>query len=495
AGYQEDDGSWVFSPSYDISAFEKPMVVFKGHYKFAQNDGAIMEYSVDNGASWNILGRYINGDEEGTGIYWYGTLDIRADPGDQRFEGNLANASGWGFPSAMIDGQGEGFVSSIRHKLDEIPVNGRQNVRFRFHFAATSANGAPGIVFDDFAIVERGRISLIEQFSNSNSNQDRGGFVQGQYTSLALNNEVNARLDSTLLNNNDLVAVNYYTEIYGNDPLFEVNEEGPSARTLFYGLNNVTSILDGDVLEGTNLSTEAASPPWSGAESNRNTLRDAEFDLQLVLNSSDNDEISVTVEVTPQKDFVGNDIRVYLAVVEKVLTGEVLPNGEFDPRNVFRKFLPSPLGHEVNDLNEGSVTTLTETWKIDARKVLDPDQLAIVAFVQKANGDREVYQAARVDINGKTSILGVGDLIEVDDLNLYPNPANDAFFVTFDLTLEEDFQWRLFDQTGRLMKNGQVFKGMDGFRVESAGLPSGLYLMSIGNETKQYTHLKVIVKH
>ncbi len=495
AGYQEDDGSWVFSPSYDISAFEKPMVVFKGHYEFAQNDGAIMEYSVDNGASWNILGRYISGDEEGTGIYWYGTLDIRADPGDQRFEGNLANASGWGFPSAMIDGQGEGFVSSIRHKLDEIPVNGRQNVRFRFHFAATSANGAPGIVFDDFAIVERGRISLIEQFSNSNSNQDRGGFVQGQYTSLALNNEVNARLDSTLLNNNDLVAVNYYTEIYGNDPLFEVNEEGPSARTLFYGLNNVTSILDGDVLEGTNLSTEAASPPWSGAESNRNTLRDAEFDLQLVLNSSDNDEISVTVEVAPQKDFVGNDIRVYLAVVEKVLTGEVLPNGEFDPRNVFRKFLPSPLGHEVNDLNEGSVTTLTETWKIDARKVLDPDQLAVVAFVQKANGDREVYQAARVDINGKTSILGVGDLIEVDDLNLYPNPANDAFFVTFDLTLEEDFQWRLFDQTGRLMKNGQVFKGMDGFRVESAGLPSGLYLMSIGNETKQYTHLKVIVKH
>ncbi len=495
AGYQEDDGSWVFSPSYDISAFEKPMVVFKGHYEFAQNDGAIMEYSIDNGASWNILGRYISGDEEGTGIYWYGTLDIRADPGEQRSVSNLANASGWGFPSAMIDGQGEGIVSSIRHKLDEIPVNGRQNVRFRFHFAATSANGAPGIVFDDFAIVERGRISLIEQFSNSNSNQDRGGFVQGQYTSLALNNEVNARLDSTLLNNNDLVAVNYYTEIYGNDPLFEVNEEGPSARTLFYGLNNVTSILDGDVLEGTNLSTEAASPPWSGAESNRNTLRDAEFDLQLVLNSSDNDEISVTVEVTPQKDFVGNDIRVYLAVVEKVLTGEVLPNGEFDPRNVFRKFLPSPLGHEVNDLNEGSVTTLTETWKIDARKVLDPDQLAIVAFVQKANGDREVYQAARVDINGKTSILGVGDLIEVDDLNLYPNPANDAFFVTFDLTLEEDFQWRLFDQTGRLMKKGQVFKGMDGFRVESAGLPSGLYLMSIGNETKQYTHLKVIVKH
>jgi hypothetical protein len=127
--------------------------------------------------------------------------------------------------------------------------------------------------------------------------------------------------------------------------------------------------------------------------------------------------------------------------------------------------------------------------------VIDPDQLAVVAFVQKANGDREVYQAARVDINGKTSILGVGDLIEFEDLNLYPNPAQDEFFITFDLTLEEDFQWRLFDQSGRLMKNGEVFKGMDGFRVESADLPSGLYLMSIGNEIRQYTNLKVIVKH
>ncbi|MEQ9297067.1 MAG: T9SS type A sorting domain-containing protein [Cyclobacteriaceae bacterium] len=490
-GYKSDPGSWVFSPSYDISGLEKPMVKFDGIYDFAQNDGAIMEYSTNNGASWNILGKYLDGDDQGTGIFWYGTLDIRADPGKQRDQANVNNASGWGFNSNVE------FLGpvSIRHKLDEIPENERESVRFRFHFASSSASAAdiPGLVFDDFAITERGRISLVEQFSNSNINRDNSAGTSNP--SVILNNELNARLDSALLNNNDIVAVNYYTELYGNDPLFEISQDGPSARTLFYGLSDVTSILDGDVSMGASLSTNASTTPWTGAESNRNTLQDAEFGLELILNSSNNDELSVTANITSQKDFTGEDVRVYLAVVEKVLVGVSLPNLELEPRNVFREFLPSPLGHVLTDLTDGGSNTLTETWKIDARKVLDPDQLAVVAFVQKANGDREVYQAARVDINGKTSILGVGDLIEVDDLNLYPNPANDEFFITFDLTLEEDFQWRLFDQSGRLMKNGEVFKGMDGFRVESANLPSGLYLMSIGNESKQYTHLKVIVKH
>ena len=490
-GYLADAGSWVFSPSYDISAMSKPMVLFDGYYSFAQNDGAIMEYSTDNGASWNMLGRYILGDDQGTGINWYGTLDIRSDPGKQREIKGANNASGWGFVQDPVVFN----KASFRHKLDEIPIDQRDDVRFRFYFASTSANDDAGFIFDNFEIAERNRISLVEQFSNSNVNQDRGNFAGGQYTSLSLNNELNKRLDSMLLNNNDLVAVNYYTEIYGNDPLFEVSKDGPSARTLFYGLNAVTSVLDGNVQVGANLSTNANTPPWTGAESNRNTLRDSKFDVQLALNSADNDEISVTATVISGEDFANEDIRIYLAVVEKVLTGESLPNGEFEPRNVFRDFLPSPLGHVLTDLSEGGTNTFTESWKINARKVLDPDQLAIVAFVQKANGDREVYQAARVDVNGKTSILGVGDLIELDDLNLYPNPAGDQFFVTFDLTLEEDFQWRLYDQSGRLMNNGEVFKGMDGFRVESANLPSGLYLLSIGNEVKQYTNLKVIVKH
>ena len=490
-GYISDPGSWIFSPSYDISAFEKPMMVFDGFYQFGQNDGAIVQYSTDNGDTWNKLGRYLDGDDQGTGLFWYNALDIRADPGRQR-NNVVNNASGWGgsSPSAVTE------KASFRHKLDEIPENERGAVRFRFYFASTSASDDPGFIFDDFEIVERGRISLIEQFSNSNNSQDRGGFENGEFTSLMLNNEINSRLDSTLLNNNDLVAINYYTEIYGNDPLFEISKDGPSSRSLFYGVDRATSVLDGNVKFGANLSVSAATPPWTGAESNRNTLRDADFDLQLTINSTANDELSVTANVTTVKDgFEGQEVRLYLAVVEKVLTGVTLPNGEFDPRNVFRDFLPSPEGHVLTNLEEGGVNALTEAWKIDARKVLDPDQLAVVAFVQRTSGDREVYQAARVDINGKTSVLGVGDLIELDDLNLYPNPASDAFFVTFDLTLEEDFEWRLFDQQGRLVKDGEVFKGMDGFKVETTDMTSGLYLMSIGNETKQYTHLKVIVKH
>ncbi len=479
AGYIEDDSSWIYTPAFDISGMERPMVTFDGKFDFNSNDGVVLQYSTDNGDTWNLLGRYVPGDNQGTGLHWYNNLDIRTDPGQQRANG-ANNASGWGGQSSLNEKE------SIRHKLDDI--EDKSEVRFRFYFASSSPSSTIGFAFDNFRIVERDRVSLIEQFSNSNARSESA-------VSKTVNEEINKRLDSASLNNGDLIAINYYTDIYGNDPLFEVNEAGPSARSLFYGINSITSLLDGKVDEAANLAINESVPPWTGADANRNVLSDPKFGIALNLVNSDNDVISVEAAVSPREPMMGKEIRVYFAVIEKVITGLTLPNGETDIRNVFRQFLPTANGQVVTNLEAGATNVFEESWNIDARKVLDPDNLAVVAFVQDAGNSKEIYQAARVDVTNKTAVLGVGDLIEVDDINIYPNPAHEAFTVTFDRTTEEDFDWGLYDQTGRLLQDGQVLKGTDGFRVNTMALPSGVYLLSIGNPDKQYAYQRIIIRH
>ncbi len=485
-GYIEDDSSWVYSPAFDISALARPMVVFDGLYDFQPNDGAVLEYSIDNGDSWQILGRHIPGDDQGTGIYWYNVEDIRSDPGTQRGSGSSNDAFGWG--GDEVDPLTE--AASIRHKLDEIPDP--SFVRFRFNFASTASALNTGFAFDNFSIVERDKIALIEQFSNSN-----GQRAEAQ-ASRIVNEKINSRLDSALQNNGDLVAINYYTDVYGNDPLYEVNTEGPNARSTFYGIQDITSILDGNVTAAANASVAAQSPPWSAADANRNVLRPADVDIELFFDQADDeDEITVNADITLRDDLDAQDVRVYFAVIEKILTGNgvPLPNNESDVRNVFRQFLPNPQGVPLENKQLGSTTTITENWTVDARKVVDPDNLAVVVFVQDVGGSKEVYQAARIDVNGKLAVTGIENLIEIEDLNIYPNPANESFTVTFDRTLEEDFHWVVFDQSGRRLLNGDVNKGQDGFKVNTMALPSGVYIFSIGNTDKQYTYQRIIVRH
>jgi hypothetical protein len=214
------------------------------------------------------------------------------------------------------------------------------------------------------------------------------------------------------------------------------------------------------------------------------------------LKASASDKLSVSAEITSRANLTNENIRVYFAVIEKVITGTTLPNGESDIRNVFREFLPSPLGQIVEDKTIGGVSNFEEEWIIDQRKVLDPNNLAVVVFVQNVGSTtKEVYQAARVDVSGKVAVLGVGDVLEVDDLNIYPNPANDYVNVTFDQTLEDSFQWILFDQSGKLIQQGEVKQGQDGFRIETSNIASGLYMISIGNKDKQYLNNKILIKH
>ena len=76
--YNPNEDSWVNSPCFEISALENPVLSFKTWYLTDIDfDGAVIQTSVDDGQTWQVLGSL----EEG--IAWYNSAAIVGRPGQQ----------------------------------------------------------------------------------------------------------------------------------------------------------------------------------------------------------------------------------------------------------------------------------------------------------------------------------------------------------------------------------------------------------------------------
>ncbi|MEE1063961.1 MAG: T9SS type A sorting domain-containing protein [Paludibacteraceae bacterium] len=82
----------------------------------------------------------------------------------------------------------------------------------------------------------------------------------------------------------------------------------------------------------------------------------------------------------------------------------------------------------------------------------------------------------------KKLLFSPGDASKVDDalyvssFNVSPNPAKD--FITLQLPFDEERPYSIYDMSGNIVKSGSISNG-EKLNVES--LPSGMYLMNIGN--------------
>lgn len=137
--YGATESSSVEGPCFNLNGLNNPVVQLKVWYQTENGrDGASLQYSLDNGNSWQTLGT-------ASDPTWYNSATIISNPGGSR--------QGW-------TGASNGYVL-VRRDLAGTPVFGQSQVRFRVVFGASSA--APpsgndtddGVAFDDFAIYEK----------------------------------------------------------------------------------------------------------------------------------------------------------------------------------------------------------------------------------------------------------------------------------------------------------------------------------------------------
>ncbi|MEQ6118140.1 PKD domain-containing protein [Reichenbachiella sp. MALMAid0571] len=494
--------SWVYSPCFDISSLERPMVSFDQIYHFSdQRDGVVLQYSVDGGEEWIALGDY-DVTTGSTGTEWFTHENISGKPGQQELQATNEGDIGWAGNKGADFAQ---WVSS-RHKLDAIPEVDRNSVIFRFALGTDASAPSEGFAFDNFQIKERAKKVLLEQFSSTNV-----------AASAIVDASINAIIDDPAINNNDIIRVNYHTSFKGElddydnstvpplllnpDPISIVNIENPSARAVFYGISAApTSLLGGAVNGSANARTDV---PWTVNNLARRSLEDVLFDIDISDDfGADEEVLEVAVTATVLDDITDpantddvKELSLYIAIVENTVELTDAENGQLESRAALRKMLPNGIGNRFKQsFIEGTVLNVSKKW--DIQKGVDAQDLSIVVFIQDV-ASKKVYQTQSISVAGKTSptITGIDDAFGGKDYSLYPNPANKEVFVVFDRITTEVMDWLVYDQTGKVYRNGKLKPGASGFSLETDDFPSGMYFISINGENLKLRNKKLMITH
>lgn len=513
--YNPNEVSTVFSPTFDLSNLRLPTISFRYSSDLDLRDGVVLQYSTDDGVTWNVLGTYDN--VEGTsGKNWFNTLGLNGNPGnhDDLTNGDSFNPSFFGW---NLQGKAPGVVGvntpewrTAAHKLDDIPLNELAEIRFRFSLGASAGiKDRAGFAFDDFKIYDREKFIVVEQFSSlANS------------FSIKSDSTIYGLLESAL--SNDALLINYYTALVDEpDPLNRRNRNDPGARSAYYGISEVPrTVIAGSKQEPTrapNINNDFVplqDMGWNENKFNEIALDEALFDIGDITISGSNQEIIINVSnFTSLVDLndPNTELSFRFAVVETVITGQDI-NAQFGVDTIFnalRKMLPSAAGfNHVGAVASGfSDFGIDFTAKWNIRDIYDANNLKVIVFVQldtdvdpnSGLSKGVILQAKEAVISGKiipnSENITANEGLSNFDISIYPNPADQLFEVLLSRDAEEDMEWALFDQTGRRLLEGNITKGNNRAIIPSADLPGGIYMLSLYSDTKQWKPKRIIVVH
>ena len=508
------ENSWVYSPAFDLSGLEKPSMSFNYASHLLNTDGVVVQYSVDNGLTWGTVGEF-DFTEGSSGINWYTFLGLPGNPGNvddaTQTEYNKEQL-GWTSETDVND-EGQGRVAEdfywyfAANKIDGKDIDGNylidpvlwSNIRFRFALGSrpsfkqdASSNDLEGFVFDNFRIFDRSKVVLFESFASTMSD-----------ISIEADSIIQDRVAKT---GPGTVWINYFTELDGEifrptDSLFLRNELDPSARGGFYGISEVpTSVLDGEVIEKFESDSRANELlGWNQFALNKKELVEPEFDIHLEEQpTTTTDEIRISGTFTSLVDLPANsELSFRFVIMEDYITNKEFGNyvASDTIRNVMRKILPDASGYiEKKSIAVGETFNYDVEWTIDA--IYNLDQLKVVAFVQN-EVTRDIYQVAFIEIDGKANtVTGVRDDLERGDpFELYPNPADDFVTVEFSRGWNIEVDWTIYDQSGRVVKEGILDRKQRELKLRTGELPSGVYMLQLNHDKYKWEPKRLMILH
>ncbi|MFY0690042.1 MAG: Ig-like domain-containing protein [Cyclobacteriaceae bacterium] len=493
--------SFVYSPSYDLSQLDKPSLSFNYNSDLVLSDGVVLQYSIDDGATWGTIGEY-NFFDGNSGINWYTFEGVPGNPGNYDANDKISynpTQNGWN-----TDTRGDWLYAS--HKIDFKDNNGQyvipkeewNDVRFRFALGSRPAekidengNSLEGFAFDNFRIYDRQKVVLFESFSSilSGNSLKADSITQDRFLKLG----------------EGAVWINYFTdldgELFRDDPIFERNEVDPSARGSFYGISAVpTSVLDGKVIEKIGDAERTADRVlgWNQFELNKAELIEPGFDILLGGEmAQETDKLEITGTFTSLVDLPENtELAFRFFVVEKYITGIEVGNYKASDTifNVMRKMLLDEDEYvKKGAVIQGDRFEQTVEWTLDA--VLNLESLRIVAIVQN-EVTREIYQVAFADISGKeNTVTSIDYLSKNETFDLYPNPTDKHFRVKFEKPIGNEVSWKLIDQSGKQMKSGIINRKTLEYEIPTEQLPNGVYILQMSSEIFDWEPTRVIIIH
>ncbi len=169
AFYNYGERSWVQSPCFDFSNLNFPVISLKIFWELEnQYDGGNLQFSIDNGTSWQTLGSATETDNC-VNQNWYTIRNVT------NLSGFTNTSSGWSGtiqPSSgsCRGGNGLGEWKDARHCASQLA--GRPSVIFRMTMGSgTTCNDYDGIAFDLFQISESAPVPYTVSYACQGLNQ------------------------------------------------------------------------------------------------------------------------------------------------------------------------------------------------------------------------------------------------------------------------------------------------------------------------------------
>jgi hypothetical protein len=478
--YFTSETSAVNGPCFDLTQLERPMVGLDyWSDSEASRDGAVLQYSTDGGITWEIVGPFAGNPNRDEGIQWFNSSGIIGKPGNQ-----LIGDYGW-------SDKGGGWKNGRFH-LDMIDPAKRLQVRLRIAFGSDGANNVQqtydGFAFDNFYVGDKVRNVLVEHFTNSHpATVIADGVINGLYQ-----DQLDMR--AAYGGMSDFHHIQYHMNQPSADPLNRDNAIDPAARALYMGASSPPfTIMDGRLdgkFNGNYINI-------TQVEIDRQALTDPVFLLRLdsaLVNPGTvpnaNNKINPVFTITAQKDFT-EPLLVNVALIE---------NAVGTSQNVLRKLLFGPDGLTLtNAWTAGSSSTINRGPIEINVPVVTPSGLTMIAWVQNKN-TKEIYQSAVLAAPTKVGGVNVGvedgpkEPTVLEQVRIYPNPANSKFSFYVPGEDAAGFEWRISDQRGVVVAKGTFDDVFDQkLDVDVAGLSNAVYIVTISGPGQEVVHHKLVV--
>ncbi|GHN01324.1 hypothetical protein WSM22_28130 [Cytophagales bacterium WSM2-2] len=473
--YNVTESSAVDGPCFNLSHLNRPMIAmdYWVNTPKSNNDGAVLQYSVDGGNTWANIG------VPNQGINWYSDALIVSNPGSQPVG---LGPYGWSGPTQTKWTRGA-------FGLDSIPKAKRGQVRIRVAFAGDASKNIDdtysGFAFDNVFVGEKTKKVAIEHFTNAQT-----GTTADKYFNDMYDHQITFRNDSS-----DFTMLQYHVRFPQPDVFDQGNNSDASSRALYYGIQKSPySVMDG--LQAGKFQSGDYNQ-ISKIEIDRRALKTPQLRIIQIDTVNTGKSYTINPSFTIQADTtITFPLFAQIALVEDpvVITGSTNP-GTY--RNVVRKLLFGSDGVVKNVAMQPTNTTTFTKGEIELNtQITNPAKLSLVAFVQNFT-TKEILQSYILAIKPKMAspVTGIERSVSaLESIQIYPNPANGRFNFSVSGDFVPGSIWKIADQRGVNVQSGDFGDAVKGVKtVDVSGLTNGVYIVLIGAPGETPVYKKLIV--
>lgn len=269
-------------------------------------------------------------------------------------------------------------------------------------------------------------------------------------------------------NPNEFSLISYQVNWPGTGDPYYTAEVG--TRVSYYGVTGAPTLYV-DAKDGTNFNAAALDSDLNNA-----LATPAYFTIDATKSLVGN---VMSVQVTTMPYLTGN-YNLYVAVVEKLTTGNVASNGETEFHNVFMKMMSSASGdsvsftHDVQTVNNFQ-TTLTGLF------IEQMSDLEVIVFIQ--NPATKAIMQSKI----ATEALSTNSIANSSKFKMYPNPSNGIVKIK----TESPVDVVVMDISGKTVYTMNQVTSESQLNLSS--LQKGIYMAKIMSEGAEETQ-KIILK-